>query len=282
MVMGPPARLSSSALTGCRSAAPDSSAALLSKEEAAKAAWLAKQDVPLWGPARSSAAAPRARPPGRVRDSAASYLYSTMLQPKEKVKYAAAVVCETRDWKSIEAAAIARQASHTSASTQAALHDSVRSARWSWGGIRNGWRGVHVVVSVDWEGSGFGADDLAAFRQFREDFPNVRLTHFLNAAYFTKLAPDDVAGAVNATDQIRSVLRDGDEIGLHVHADAHLLRAAGVAPKKFPSWNNLPDDTGHSVPLSAFSEQEVRRVVALSCRTLTQQVPLPDGTLSAA
>lgn len=137
--------------------------------------------------------------------------------------------------------------------------------------IWNGWRGVHIVVSVDWEGSGFGAEDLAAFRQFRDDFPDIPLTHFLNAAYFTRLAPDDVVGAVSASDTIRTVLRDGDEIGLHVHADNHLLYAAGVSPKKFPSWNHLPDMTGHSVPLSAFSEEEVQRIVAFSCRTLTQQ-----------
>ena len=271
VVRSPPAWVTSSP-SCCRSPAPVSSALLMTREEEAKAAWLAKQDVPLWGPARSSAAAaPRARPPGRVRDSAASYLYSTMLRPKEKVRYDASVVCETRDWKAIEEAAIARQASHSSAPTQALPLDSVRSARWSWGGIWNGWRGVHVVVSVDWEGSHFNAEDLTAFSQFRDDFPNVRLTHFLNAAYYTKLAPGDVRGAVNASDQIRTALRDGDEIGLHVHADEHLLRAAGVVPKKFPSWNNLPDETGHSVPLSAFSEDEVRRIVAWSCRTLEQQ-----------
>ena len=271
MVVRPPAQVVVSSPSHCRSAAPISSAVVLTREEEAKAAWLAKQDVPLWGPAaRSSSAAPR-RTPGRVRDSAASYLYSTMLQPKAKVRYDAAVVCETRDWKAIEEAAIARQASHSSEPTQATLLDTVRSARWSWGGVWNGWRGVHVVVSVDWEGSRFNAEDLAAFSQFRDDFPNVRLTHFLNAAYYTKLAPDDVRAAVNATDQIRTALRDGDEIGLHVHADDHLLRAAGVAPKKFPSWNNLPDETGHSVPLSAFSEEEVRRIVAWSCRTLERQ-----------
>jgi len=128
-----------------------------------------------------------------------------------------------------------------------------------------------IVVSVDWEGSGFDAADLDAFRQFRDDFPNVPLTHFLNPAYFTRLGPNDVVGAVDASDKIRTVLRDGDEIGLHVHADNHLLYAAGVAPKKYPSWDNLPDMTGHTVPLSTFSEEEVRRIVAFSCRTLEQQ-----------
>jgi len=150
--------------------------------------------------------------------------------------------------------------------------DSLRPAGGVTGrGSRDGWRGVHVVVSVDWEGSGFDDEDLAAFRRFRDDFPDVPLTHFLNAAYFTRLAPEDVVGAVCASDKIRSVLRDGDEIGLHVHSDNHLVYAAGVTPKKFPSWNYLPDMTGHSVPLSAFSEEEVRQIVAFSCRTLEQQ-----------
>lgn len=137
--------------------------------------------------------------------------------------------------------------------------------------VSNGWRGVHIVVSVDWEGSGFDDEDLAAFSSFRDDFPNVPLTHFLNAAYFTRLAPDDLIGAKHANDKIRTVLRDGDEIGLHVHADNHLLYASGVTPKRFPSWDNLPDMTGHSVPLSSFSEEEVQQIVAYSCRTLTQQ-----------
>ena len=153
-----------------------------------------------------------------------------------------------------------------SSSTHAAEPGSgarIRNGRWGWG--------ARVVVGVDWEGSGFNDENLAAFSRFRDDFPNVRLTHFLNAAYFTRLEPNDVVGAVRTSDTIRSVLREGDEIGLHVHADNHLLFAAGVTPKKFPSWNGYPDITGHSVPLSAFSEEEVRQVVAFSCRTLEQQ-----------
>ena len=136
-----------------------------------------------------------------------------MLKPKAKVRCDVADVRETGDWKAIEEAAIARRASLSSETSEAALLDTVRSARWSWGGVWNGCRGVHVVVSVDWEGTRFNAEDLAAFRQFREDFPSVRLTHFLNAAYYTQLAPDDVRAALNATEQIRSVLREADEIG---------------------------------------------------------------------
>jgi hypothetical protein len=137
---------------------------------------------------------------------------------------------------------------------------------------------VHVVVSVDWEGWGLEAKELDAYRQLRDDYPHVSLTHYLNAAYYTRLAPDDVIGAVKTSDTIRTVLRAGDEIGLHLHADDHLMRAAGVTPQHIPSWSHMvpgrysvPDNTGHTVPLSMFSEAEVRQVVAFACRTLEQQ-----------
>ena len=136
-----------------------------------------------------------------------------MLKPKAKVRCDVADVRETRNWRAVEEAAVARRASLSSETSEATLLDTVRSARWSWGGVWNGCRGVHIVVSVDWEGTRFNAEDLAAFRKFREDFPSVRLTHFLNAAYYTQLAPDDVRGALNSTEQIRSVLREDDEIG---------------------------------------------------------------------
>ena len=49
-----------------------------------------------------------------------------------------------------------------------------------------------------------------------------------------RLARDvDVAHEVDAGAAVclHRVLREGDEIGLHVHADNHLLFAAGVTPK---------------------------------------------------
>ena len=144
----PPAVAAAPSPSHCRRAAPISSAVVLSKEEVAKAAWLAKQDLPLWGPAaRRSSVAPR-RALGSGRHSAASYLYSTMLKPKAKVRCDVADVRETRNWRAVEEAAIARRASLSLETSETALLDTVRSARWSWGGVWNGCRGVHVVVSV--------------------------------------------------------------------------------------------------------------------------------------
>ena len=95
----------------------------------------------------------------------------------------------------IEEAALARQASRSALPARASRRSSRRTHRRTL--RRNGWPGVQVLVTVDWEGSGFDEEDLAAFRQFRDEFPEVPLTHYLNAAYFTRLTPTDVIGAVS-------------------------------------------------------------------------------------
>ena len=267
----PPAVAAAPSPSHCRRAAPISSAVVLSREEVAKAAWLAKQDLPLWGPAaRRSSVAPR-RALGSGRHSAASYLYSTMLKPKAKVRCDVADVRKTRNWRAVEEAAIARRASLSSETSEAALLDTVRSARWSWGGVWNGCRGVHVVVSVDWEGTRFNAEDLAVFRKFREDFPSVRLTHFLNAAYYTQLAPDDVRAALNATEQIRSVLREADEIG---NPNPNPNPRPSPRPRPSPNPSPRPNLTPTPTPTPNYRSARARgRAPAARCWRGAQAVP---------
>jgi hypothetical protein len=111
-----------------------------------------------------------------------------------------------------------------------------------------------LVVTVDWEGLNLSDDNLAAMRALRERFPEIPLVQFLNAAYFTK--PDADADAVQA--RIASVLRDGDELGLHIHGWKRLFEAAGVSYRPSPTFRG-PDesgpacdyDCGHAVPISA-------------------------------
>jgi len=90
---------------------------------------------------------------------------------------------------------------------------------------------VHVAISVDWEGSDLSAINLNAFRVYREAHPDVPLTHFLNAAYFTKL--DANASKVQA--DVRRALRPGDELGLHIHPWKSLVEAAGVKFRTEPT-----------------------------------------------
>jgi hypothetical protein len=132
---------------------------------------------------------------------------------------------------------------------------------------------VIVTVSVDWEGRDLAERNLTAFEAFREALPKVPITHFLNAAYYTK----DKADRESVTKQIRRTIRPGDETGLHVHAWRSLVRAAGVEFKAGPTfWG--PDahapkdggDWGHEVELPAYSKDELVKVVHESAQRLRE------------
>lgn len=133
---------------------------------------------------------------------------------------------------------------------------------------------VRIVVSVDWEGDDLLAQNLNAMKAFRSDYPAIPLQHFLNAAYYTK------SGAVarNVTQKIQSVLRPGDEHGLHVHAWRTLVTAAGVRFRTSPSFvegtvdlNQCNPDCGNDVALVAYTEAELKKIFNFSVQTLVNQ-----------
>jgi hypothetical protein len=133
---------------------------------------------------------------------------------------------------------------------------------------------VRIVVSVDWEGRDLREDNLAAMQDFRERFPAVPLQQFLNAAYYTK--PN--AYAAELTRSIKSVLRPGDEHGLHIHAWRSLVNAAGVRFRTGPSFvdqdvdvNGCGVDCGSDVALTAYTKSELRKIIRKSVDILTAQ-----------
>jgi hypothetical protein len=130
---------------------------------------------------------------------------------------------------------------------------------------------VHIAVSVDWEGAYFRSESLDALEQFRKDNPGVPLTHFLNAAYYTK--PNADAG--DATREIRLAVKKGDETGLHIHAWKSLVSAAGVTPRAGPSFLDrtgellrFEDDSGFDVDLSVYTVAELRSLMKKSRQIL--------------
>jgi hypothetical protein len=131
---------------------------------------------------------------------------------------------------------------------------------------------VKLLISVDWEGFSLEENNLRAFQQFRNDYPQVKIVHFLNAAYFTKAE----ANALQVAEKIRSVIRPGDELGLHLHAFESLLKAAGVSFRETETfWGYrqsvpLHGERGHDVPLSLFSVSELRRMIQISLQILNQ------------
>ena len=134
-------------------------------------------------------------------------------------------------------------------------------------------RKISVILSVDWEGRDLKEENLKAMDAFRRDFPHIPLQHFLNAAYYTKKNVD----VHDACLKIKSVLREGDEHGLHIHSWQSLFLAAGVAPKKSPTLflkDTKPKiydgDWGHEVCLDAYNVDELRKVIRFSCMILEE------------
>ncbi len=132
---------------------------------------------------------------------------------------------------------------------------------------------VRIVVSTDWEGRSIEPDNLQAFTVFRNDYPAIPVQHFLNAAYYTK----DAADKQKITNDMRSVIRAGDEHGLHIHAWRSLVQASGVTWKTDPAFKGAIDlekctpDCGHDVNITAYSEEELRKIIRFSIKTLTAQ-----------
>ena len=126
---------------------------------------------------------------------------------------------------------------------------------------------LRLAVSVDWEGRELRADDLAAMQRLREALPGVPLTHFLNAAYYTKPGADAAA----VTSKLRGAVLPGDEVGLHVHGWRSLFAAAGVAFRDRPTfWGGGQPaqagglDMGHEVEIGAYTVDELRAVLRRS------------------
>jgi hypothetical protein len=129
---------------------------------------------------------------------------------------------------------------------------------------------LRVVVSVDWEGRNLDPQNLAAMERFRHDYPKVPLQHFLNAAYYKKVDADPRL----TTAAIRSVLREGDEHGLHIHAWKSLVEAAGVNFRTEPAFRGPLDlkqcdpDCGHDVNMAAYNEKELQQLIRFSIKKL--------------
>lgn len=131
---------------------------------------------------------------------------------------------------------------------------------------------LELVVSVDWEGRDLTEANLHAMEAFRERFPDVPLTQFVNAAYYTKIG----ANAADVTARINRGIRSRDERGLHVHGWKRLFEASGVTFRKTPTFwgpthplsNDCNQDCGHEVPISAYTVDELRKVFRFSLDTL--------------
>ncbi len=133
---------------------------------------------------------------------------------------------------------------------------------------------VRIVVSVDWEGRDLQPQNLQAIRDFRRDYPNIPLQHFLNAAYYTKLEAD----AAKITKSIKSVLLPKDEHALHIHAWRRLVESSAVTFRTSPSFvmdgyliADCAIDCGQEIALTGYTNAELRKIIAHSVEILQRE-----------
>lgn len=133
---------------------------------------------------------------------------------------------------------------------------------------------VRIVVSVDWEGDDLQPNNLQAMRDFRRDFPEIPLQHFLNAAYYTKHHAD----SAEVTKSIKSVLLPKDEHGLHIHAWRRLVEDSGVTFRTSPSFvlegytiSDCKIDCGQEIALTGYTNAELRKIIAHSIEILNKE-----------
>jgi len=97
---------------------------------------------------------------------------------------------------------------------------------------------VRVAVSVDWEGEHLRSENLDAFEHFHAAHPEVPLTHFLNAGYFTKFKGQLSENYQWSPHQAFSPI---DDFGLHVHGLKALVVSSGVQYRSGPSVSVIPE-----------------------------------------
>jgi hypothetical protein len=132
---------------------------------------------------------------------------------------------------------------------------------------------IYIILSVDWEGETLKDVNLQALKDFNQAYPQYPVIHFINPAYYTK--KDSLAESA-ITQKMSSVIKDNDEIGLHIHPWENLVRASGVTPRIGPSfWGETSvgrgGEKGDDIPLNHYSSDEIDRIIAHSIKILHQQ-----------
>lgn len=126
---------------------------------------------------------------------------------------------------------------------------------------------ITMVMTVDWEGRNISEKNISAIQKFRKDHPEIPMLHFLNPAYLIRPGAD----TEKLINQINSVLKNGDEKGLHIHAWKSLVEYCGLIYKAYPTFADIDEnckdgkDCGHTVSLEfAYSQKELGQLVKCS------------------
>jgi hypothetical protein len=122
---------------------------------------------------------------------------------------------------------------------------------------------LYVLVSTDWDFSDPGRDTMAWHSvTLHARHPDVKVTHFLAPYTFTDPAVSDAREAeiVAWARQMRDEY--GDELALHIHPYCHFVTSAGLDCITDQSTVYAQDDSGYTIRVSAYGEDDFRTLVA--------------------
>jgi hypothetical protein len=129
---------------------------------------------------------------------------------------------------------------------------------------------VVVVLTVDWEGAELNPDGLDAIDWLRKRVPGP-VTHFVSSAYFTKAEPEPVVAT------LAEMVKDGDELAIHLHLWRSLAKASGIEPRVSPSFltgtaavDDYDGDAGYETDLDVYDVAELRALLRTSRQLLAQ------------
>lgn len=124
-------------------------------------------------------------------------------------------------------------------------------------------RDLDLIVGISWEGGSLDPQNILALDELRRHYPELRVIHFINPAYFTSgaYAPDDAAS------RLHSVIRPTDLLGFHLSPWRSTVQSAGVLFKASPTfWGDAHSacgrDCGRDVPVTLYTTDELNAVIA--------------------
>jgi hypothetical protein len=115
---------------------------------------------------------------------------------------------------------------------------------------------LYVLVTNDWDVSHKEESWLERQEELHANHPAMKMTHFVGPYTFTdpEVSPEHAAELVA---WLQGMAADfDDEIGLHVHPYCNFVETTDVPCRHEPSFGYAQDETGYTVELAAYSEDE--------------------------
>ena len=117
---------------------------------------------------------------------------------------------------------------------------------------------IYLVVSLVWTGQKISKSDLQQYDKLREDFPSLKVFHFISGKYFIDQNKN------NNLDIFRKVIKKHDNAGLYLAPWASLVTASGIndrSSQEHSFWGSRPayhqKDWGMDTFMDAYTVAEL-------------------------